>query len=267
MQIREPKNLQTPKEKISFSELKIWNECAYKHKLVYIDKLPGFKGNEYTAFGTAIHSVCERLVFDSEINKEEHFRKSFLNELKELRDIGVELNPKMIREMKSQGEFLCKDILPSLKDYFPEYEVVSVEEELYEKFEDTGTNYKGFIDLVLKTPDGKYHIIDWKTCSWGWDMKKKSERMTTYQLTYYKNFYSKKHNIDLGNIETHFALLKRTAKKNNVELFRVTSGNRKINNALELLKKSLSNINSKKFIKNRLSCSRCEFKGTQHCTS
>ena len=32
--------------------------------------------------------------------------------------------------------------------------------------------FKGFIDLVVKTPDGKYHIIDWKTCSWGWDAQR-----------------------------------------------------------------------------------------------
>ena len=44
---------------ISFSAFKIWNECPHKHKLVYIDKLKGFEGNEYTAFGTALHSVCE----------------------------------------------------------------------------------------------------------------------------------------------------------------------------------------------------------------
>ena len=32
---------------ISFSELKIWNECPYKHKLVYIDKIKEFKGSEH----------------------------------------------------------------------------------------------------------------------------------------------------------------------------------------------------------------------------
>ena len=49
-------------KKISFSEFKIWNECAFKHKLVYIDGLKSFQGNEYTAFGTAMHHVCELYV-------------------------------------------------------------------------------------------------------------------------------------------------------------------------------------------------------------
>ena len=33
---------------ISFSELKCWNDCAFKHKLMYIDRLKVFKGNEYS---------------------------------------------------------------------------------------------------------------------------------------------------------------------------------------------------------------------------
>ena len=40
---------------ISYSELKNWDFCPFYHKLVYIDKLKPFRGNEYTAFGTAIH--------------------------------------------------------------------------------------------------------------------------------------------------------------------------------------------------------------------
>ena len=89
--------------------------------------------------------------------------------------------------------------------------------------------------------------------------------MTTYQLTYYKHFYAQKFGIDPKNIETHFALLKRTAKKDFVEIFRVTSGTKKTTNALNLLSRALYNINNKTFIKNRLSCARCEFKNTVHC--
>ena len=90
--------------------------------------------------------------------------------------------------------------------------------------------------------------------------------MTTYQLTFYKHYYAKKHNIDVKDIETHFALLKRTAKKDHVEIFRVTSGARKTENALNLMAKALYNIGKKKFIKNRLSCNRCEFYKTSYCT-
>ena len=34
---------------ISYSELKEWTDCAWKHKLNYIDKIKQFKGNEHTS--------------------------------------------------------------------------------------------------------------------------------------------------------------------------------------------------------------------------
>ena len=71
-------------------------------------------------------------------------------------------------------------------------------------------------------------------------MKKRSDKLVTYQLTLYKNFYSLKYNIDMENIETHFALMKRTSKKNRVEIFRVTSGSRKDEQCTRITPKSNS---------------------------
>jgi len=90
--------------------------------------------------------------------------------------------------------------------------------------------------------------------------------MTTYQLTLYKHFFAKKYDIDPKDIETYFALLKRTAKKDQVEIFRVTSGPKKTNNALNLLHQAVYNIDKKNFIKNRLSCRGCELYKTKYCT-
>ena len=149
---------------------------------------------------------------------------------------------------------------------FGSYKVVSTEEKLMVPVEGSDFNFKGYIDLVVQTDDGKYHIIDWKTCSWGWDMRKRSDPMVTYQLTLYKKFFAIKHNIDPELIETHFVLLKRTAKKNNVEFVDVSSGTIKTNNATKLLMLALSNIEKQKSIKNRLSCKNCQFYKTEHCT-
>ena len=76
---------------ISFSELKIWNECPYKHKLVYKDKIKEFLGNEYTAFGTAIHYVCENIALNKSKNMLDEFNQKFLDELKILTEKKVEL--------------------------------------------------------------------------------------------------------------------------------------------------------------------------------
>jgi len=268
-QFQETGREQEQLKKISYSEMKIWAECGHKHKLIYLDKIKKFQGNEYTAFGTALHYVSEVIV--PEPSKEDTaknlFQKKFLEELRELKSTGFQLNVKLVSEMRNQGQEIVEHLLPNLKDYFGDYEIVSVEEPIYEPIKsfDTDYNFKGFVDLILKTPDGKHHIIDWKTCSWGWDMKKKSDKLVTYQLTLYKNFYSLKYNIDVKDIETHFALLKRTAKKDRVEIFRVTSGAKKMSNALELLEQAVVNIESGKSFKNRMSCKYCEFYKTEHC--
>ena len=261
--------MEETRKHISFSEMKIWDECAFKHKLVYKDKIKEFLGNEYTAFGTAIHYVCERSVLgEPQKNLNNIFNQKFLDELKILTEKKVDLNKKLISDMRTQIKNIVSYIIPSLKESFGNYEVISVEEDLYIPMQGSGLFFKGFIDLVLKTSDGKYHIIDWKSCSWGWDSKRKADRITSYQLTLYKHFFAEKHNIDPKNIETHFALLKRTAKTNNVEIFRITSGAKKTENALNLLNKATYNITSGNHIKNRLSCTSgygCEFYKTQHC--
>ena len=170
--------------------------------------------------------------------------------------------------MREQAKVLSPQIIPAVEKYFEDYEVFSVEEKLFEKINDFSLDkykFKGYIDLVVKTADGKYHIIDWKTCSWGWDRDKRNSKLVTYQLTLYKKFFCQKHNIEPNLVETHFALLKRTAKKDNVEIFRVTSGSRKTANATDLLRKALKSIENKMFMKNRLSCKNCEFKKTELC--
>jgi len=250
---------------ISFSELKNWNFCPHYHKLTYLDKLRAFLGNEYTAFGTAIHTICERKALGQQMDSYEDFKAEFIKEIAALPD-EVELKSDLIVQMGPQAETIIPEIMPSLENYFPEgFTCVATEEMLMEPIADHGYNFKGYIDAVFKTPDGKIHIVDWKSCSWGWDTKRRSDPMVTYQLTLYKIFYAQKHNIDLDMIETHFALLKRTAKKDKVEFFRVTSGPRKRENALSLLNKALFNIKKKNFIKDKRSCGKCEFYKTSHC--
>jgi hypothetical protein len=253
---------------ISYSELKDWTFCPFYHKLTRIDKIDGFKGNAYTAFGTAMHTVCEKKLLREQLDADNCFIEEFKSCLAKLDD-DIEIDKKLVVDMVEQGKKIIPEINEALKDYFEEFEVMAVEMPLMESIEDEDDyNFKGFIDAVICTPDGKVHIFDWKTCSWGWDSRKKSDKMVTYQLTLYKHFFAQRMKIDPENIETHFALLKRTAKKNRIEFFRVTSGPKKTENALKLLNKALYNIKNKRYIKNRLSCTSsygCKFYKTKHC--
>ena len=256
-------------KKISYSEFKNWTECPHRHKLIYIDKLPYFSGNEYTAFGTAIHKACEEKIPDKNVDAYTVFEESFLEELKVLKEQDHQLDRNLVHEMRKQARPICESILPAIQKEFGDFTVISIEEPLLESindFESYGRKFKGFIDLVIKTEDGVYHIIDWKTCSWGWSAQKKSDKIVNYQLTMYKHYFSKKHNISPNKIQTYFALLKRTAKNNNVEILRVSSGQKKVNNCLSMLEKSVINIEKGISIKNRLSCKYCKFYKTENCT-
>lgn len=253
---------------ISYSELKDWAFCPFYHKLTRIDKIDGFKGNEYTAFGSAVHTVCEKKLLKEDCNTEKLFLSEFQKNLAEIED--HEVTGEKVIEMAGQAKGILPEIEAALDDYFGDYKVLHVELPLMEPIDgEEGYNFKGFIDAIVETPDGKIHVFDWKTCSWGWNFKKRNDALVTYQLTLYKHFYAQKFAINPDNIETHFALLKRTAKKDRVEFFRVTSGNKKTGNAIELLHRALSNIKEEKYIKNRLSCTSgygCKFYKTEHCT-
>jgi ATP-dependent exoDNAse (exonuclease V) beta subunit len=257
---------------ISFSELKYWDRCPYYHKVNYIDGLRTFEGNLFTAFGSAVHHVCEKLVLKEILQDAAPglFTTSFFSEVEKLPN-PEGLDQELFENMLLQGTELATRVLPALSDYFGKFELVGVEEKLYEEINQPGEfsigerKFKGFIDLIIKTSDGKYNIIDWKTCGWGWDTRRRSDPMVTYQLTLYKHFFAKKHEVDPKQIETYFALLKRTAKKDRVEIFRVTSGPKKTDNALKLLHKALYNIENENFVKNRLSCKNCELYKTEHC--
>ena len=174
--------------------------------------------------------------------------------------------------MRQQIQGMFELIKPALNEYFASkggWTLVATEEVLKEEITESeiqGYDFKGFIDLVIKDGDGHYHIIDWKTCSWGWNARKKSDMSYVRQLVLYKHFYAKKFGLDSRVISTHFGLLKRTSKKNRVELFRVTSGERKTENSLDFMNKALYNISNNICIKNRLSCKYCVFYETEHCT-
>ena len=116
---------------ISYSELKDWVFCAFYHKLTRIDKLKGFTGNAYTAFGSALHSVCEKELLQEEISVED-----FIQEFeKNISELDEEADEKLVSQMKEQGKEIMPHIKTALDDYFKEYEVLAVEMPLYEPIE------------------------------------------------------------------------------------------------------------------------------------
>ncbi len=71
--------------------------------------------------------------------------------------------------------------------------------------------------------------------------------------------------VDFDKIDTHFVLLKRTTSKFPIELVSISNGKKKTTTALKLLETAAYNVDNENFVKNRLSCSKCDFHRTEHC--
>jgi len=254
---------------LSFSSIKDFKFCPYYYKLTRIEKLKPFKGNIYTAFGTAIHSTCEQMLLkrNHKFDSHSHIEKEFKKEVSLLEE---EVSEKDFNDFLQSGFRIVDNVPKFMSDNFGDYEVIDTEKDLrvpvpFEEDLITEFDFVGYVDCIIKTKDGRHHIIDWKSCSWGWDMKRKSDTMTTYQLSYYKFFYMMMTGVEFDNIDTHFVLLKRTTKNFPIELVSVSNGKIKTDNALKLLETAAYNVDNENFVKNKLSCSKCDFYRTEHC--
>ena len=255
---------------ISYSEWKNWHICPHYHKLTYIDKVTQFEGNIFTAFGKALHTVCEYTLTSPEKYRkagaiEALVKAQFLKELEALPE-GEQQRAKRdfkLKEWLVSGLEIVPDLYRCLTEKFgklgEDWEVLKAEEQLYvpiTEFTEAEKKFKGFIDLVVYSKkDEKIHLIDWKTCSWGWKREKKSDTILAYQLVFYKHFYARKYEVDPKDVDCHFVLLQRTAKAGKkAEFVRVTAAKKRTTDALNALTKALHNINKQNYIKNRNSC-------------
>ena len=144
---------------ISYSELKDWVFCAFYHKLTRVEKLSGFKGNAFTAFGTAVHAVCEKKLLNEEIEDDKYFIEQFEGSRSGLDD-DVEIDYDLVAKMKEQSKAILPEIEEALTDYFGEYQTLAVEMPLMENIDGEGEyKFKGFIDAIVVTPDKKVHIF------------------------------------------------------------------------------------------------------------
>ena len=275
----EQKEFPTGKKHVSFSEIKMWKECAYKHKLTHIDKIDVFEPSPFLDFGTAVHEGCESIVEKKSPNRKklvEDIRKAWLTHGFDNPD-WVEKQPGWYKyapvdEWVNWANNMWDDIPRFLSEQFPNWETVIAEEELYEPIENTGLSFKGFIDAIIKIPKNNgdgfiYWIIDWKTANaYGWRREKKQDILMTAQLILYKHFWAKKHNIPLKDIRCGFILLKRGGKPGNMcDLVTVSVGPKAIDKALKIMRSMIKNVEKKFSLKNRNSCTYCPYKGTEHC--
>ena len=106
----------TKREHISYSELKDWAHCPHYHKKAWVEKVAPFEGNEYTAFGSAIHDVCEKKLLKEDINETELFQLGFAKRIQQLVEKNIEFNAANVQQMKSAGPAILAEVEDALQD-------------------------------------------------------------------------------------------------------------------------------------------------------
>lgn len=263
--------LPTGKPHTSFSEVGDWNACSYRHKLKYVDKVGENLPGVHADFGTAIHATVEHFIKTRTIDK-----KLFLKELHELWTEHEKLVPKeytaeSFKQFAKEGLSILGDIPAYFDAQFPGWEAIDAEHALYEPLGELPHAFKGYIDCIIKVTDTKgktlIWILDAKTCGWGWAREKKEDPMVRAQIILYKTFWANKTQTDPKDVRCAFLLLKRTAKPgSHCELVVTSVGPVSSGRALAVVNNMVSSVKRGVAIKNRNSCTFCNYKDTQWCT-
>lgn len=277
----------TLKEHTSYSEFKIWKDCGWKHKNIYIDKVDiDLEESPHLHYGGIIHEASENFIKTRKMD--------ILHALEQIKEKWNLCNfdsknyiEKQTNIAISQGwnykhyyvkDWLdwaktCLSYLPTFMDNeFPNWEYCAAEEKIYENIENKNIKFKGYIDCIIKVPVNngkkyKYYIIDWKTASArGWSKDKKNDFITKAQLILYKYYWSKKNNIKENNVMCCFVLLKKIKNpEKSCQIIKVPSGPKSLEKANKLINNMIFAINKKIYLKNKNSCKFCEFNKTKYC--
>jgi hypothetical protein len=262
--------LPTGKPHVSFSEVKTWKDCSYRHQLVHVKKIDLGKPSPILEFGTAVHAACEDYLLTREMKVK--ICHDALDEAWKKHEGQEEFSEKALKTAKSESEVILSEVPEFLDREFPGWEVVDAEHALYESVENHPHAFKGFIDGVIKCKGKRgedlYWIIDWKTSANGWRREKRSDEMTKAQLGLYKNYWHQKNpHIPFKDIRCGFVILKKSAKPGqHCELFAVSLGEVPIKRSLKVVSNMITSVKRGIALKNRNSCTYCEYKDTEHCT-
>ena len=184
----------------SYSRVSLFQDCPYHFKLRYLDKLtelPDYSSNSPLILGHALHKGIET-------NKEEML-SDYFNSYPVITDDQINEAIKL------------EAMLPKVKEWltqFADYEVIN-------EYEINELSYRGFVDLIVKMPDGQCLVVDFKYSN-SIDRYMESEQLHVYkhylekhgfkikQLAY---LFVEKTNVRQGKKEDLFQFRKRLIEK------------------------------------------------------
>lgn len=271
------------KEHVSYSEVRVWKECSWRHKLLYLDKIETFEESPHLYYGSIVHDAVEHFLKTKELKLQE-MEENLRKEWERVGFDGVwreeqEKKNKDYKHIPFEKWLLWAqnsvNALPQWMDEnFPQWETVSAEEMLYEEMQDLPLKFKGYIDCIIKVPQKaagkwKYYILDWKTASArGWDWEKQQDFLTHMQLLLYKHFWMTKNSLGSRDVQCAFVLLKKVDKIEKVcQMVSISSGPKSVEEAVKVVRSMIKGITKPNPtpLKNKTSCQWCPFANTEHC--
>lgn len=253
----------TGKPHISYSEVKTWTECGWRHKLNYIDKIEIPFKSPHADFGTAVHTGIESYLKTRSVNLEVVHST--------IEGMWNEKGHEDVEKWKKWATVVLNDIPSFLDSEFPDWELIDAELPLYEDIDNETIKFKGFVDCVIKAPIGKdkwkVWILDWKTGpAYGWNAKKRQDPLVLSQLYLYKDYLIKKMGLDSKQVGTAFVVLKKGAKPGkSIDRIDVSAGPKALEKGSKMVSNMVNGVRRGKFIKNKYACDWCDFAKSGHC--
>lgn len=275
------------RDRISFSELGSFKWCQWKWLLEKVFGLLTDEKSIAMSFGSAIHHGMEILYSDDKLDSNNAAEKA-TNKFKELlSDMKIEhesdkkeveklykIIPNIFRDV-----LLCEDLI-GIKPIKSELKLL----DKISRNDGLDLSFKGYVDFIfvkkLKIKSVIY-IADFKTCTWGWPAKKLQDPEVCAQLLLYKHFFCKLTGADPKNVTLAFILLKKTPAKGtlSVEVEKIPAGPKAIQEALNYLQNTITQMHSYEYEQNTDSCIRkwkdaetkeertsiCKFLNTEYC--
>ena len=273
------KDFDKVRETVSYTELSNWVECAWRHKLKYLN------GIELEEDGPSIHTEYGQVMHDALEYFLEHRTFEPYDQIRA--KLKAMLDPLSESALKKQDpDAFIASIEPVLQQipafmdatFGPNWKFHAAELPLFEPIDgEADKMFKGFVDAMFTVPKppssttikrnpDELWIVDWKCSGSFWSASKVEEKKL--QLVLYKHYISKKLNIDPRDIRTGFVILKRSvnpSKNGNIRLEEVNITAKTLESALAQLSRFFISVKKGFFPKNRDSCKFCVYKGTQHC--
>jgi len=153
----------------SHSRLSCFEQCPYKYKLKYIDKVDVEASESIEAYlGSRVHETLEKLYLDLEfqkMNSLEELLKFLHTQWKECWHDDI-----IIVRSEYTSDHYLKMAEKFIRDYYETYHpfdqgrTLGIEERIIIDLDESG-KYKlqGYIDRVMETQEGYYEIHDYKT--------------------------------------------------------------------------------------------------------